>query len=293
MLTITRAPRPQVDATDDDRFTVQAQGVAIAPRVAPAAGAPPPPVLADATLWARVPLTVGERDLNDIVVPLHTGARMTGRVVFEGSIEPPDRSIVQRIGITLDPIDAGSATRALGIEIGHPDEDRSFRTVGVPPGRYLLGITSPPLGQWVFEGASFQGRDIAAQSIEVGDADLPDVVLTFTDRPAAIDGRVQTTGDTSGRGDALVVVYPVDANAWPSAGGSPRHTWAVRPAPGGTYSIGNVLPGDYYVVAIDRDAIDWADERLLQSLTQSAEHVTVAEGDRKVIVLRAVAVSGR
>jgi len=293
MLTITRAPRPQVDATDDDRFTVQAQGVAIAPRVAPAAGAPPPPVLADATLWARVPLTVGERDLNDIVVPLHTGARMTGRVVFEGSIEPPDRSIVQRIGITLDPIDAGSATRALGIEIGHPDEDRSFRTVGVPPGRYLLGMTSPPLGQWLFEGASYRGRDIAAQSIDLGDTDLADVVLTFTDRPATIEGRVQTTGDASRSGDALVIVYPIDANTWPSAGGSPRHTWAVRASSTGTYTIANVLPGEYYVVAIDRDAIDWADERLLRSLARSADRVAITEGDHKVVILRALAVGER
>jgi len=293
LLSITRAPRQPIDARDDDRLTVQTQGVSIAPRAAPADNPPPPPVTADATLWARVPVTVSEQDLNDIIVPLRAGARLTGRVVFEGTIEPPDRAIVQRIGITLDPMDAGSATRALGLEVGHPDADESFRTVGVPPGRYLLGMTSPPLGQWLFEGASYRGRDIAAQSIDLGDTDLADVVLTFTDRPATIEGRVQTTGDASRSGDALVIVYPIDANTWPSAGGSPRHTWAVRASSTGTYTIANVLPGEYYVVAIDRDAIDWADERLLRSLARSADRVAITEGDHKVVILRALAVGER
>jgi hypothetical protein len=294
MLSVTRAPRPPIETNDDIRLTVLSQGVSIAPRAAPAGGPPPPPpVPADATLWARVPLAVGERDLTDVIVPLRAGARLTGRLQFEGTIEPPDRSILQRIGITLDPIDAGSATRALGLEVGHPDEDGGFRTVGVPPGRYVLGITSPPLGQWVFEGASYQGRDIAAQAIDVAEADLSGVVLTFTDRPATIDGRVQTAPDGSGNGDALVIVYPVDPDAWPSAGGSPRHTWAVRPAQDGTYAIANVLPGEYYVVAIDRDAIDWADERLLRSLARSAERLTIGEGDHKAANPRAVAVGGR
>jgi len=293
VLSVTRAPRPPIETPDDERLTLQRQGMSIAPRVAPAGGPPPPPpVPADATLWARVPVAVGDRDLTDVIVPLRAGARLTGRLQFEGTIEPPDRAILQRIGITLDPIDAGSATRALGLEVGHPDADGGFRTVGVPPGRYVLGITSPPLGQWVLEGASYQGRDIAAQAIDVAESDLSGVVLTFTDRPATIDGRVQAAPDASGA-DALVIVFPVDPDAWPSAGGSPRHTWAVRPAPDGTYAIANVLPGEYYVVAIDRDAIDWADERLLRSLTRAAERLTIGEGDRKVAHPRTVTVGGR
>jgi hypothetical protein len=291
VLSVVRAPRPPIDAEDASKLVVEVQGVSIAPRSAPAGGpVPPPPVPTDATLWARMPLAVGDRDMRDIVVPLNAGARLSGRVVFEGTIEPPDRSIVQRIGITLEPIESGSAARALDLEVGHPDDEGGFRTVGVPPGKYMIGFTSPPLGQWIFESATYQGHDIASQAVDVSDADLSGVVLTFTDRPATIGGRVQLPTESARADDALVVVYPVEPERWPSAGGSPRHTWAVRPARDGAYSITNVLPGEYYLVAIDRDAMDWVDERLLRSLARSAERVTVLEGDHKIANPRVVAV---
>jgi hypothetical protein len=291
VLSVIRAPRPPIDADDANRLTVQVQGISITPRVAPAGGPPaPPPVPADVTLWARMPLAVGDHDVSEVVVPLNAGARLSGRLAFEGMIEPPDRTIVQRIGITLEPVDSGSPARTLEREVGHPDEDGTFRTIGVPPGRYMIGLTSPPLGQWIFEGATYQGRDIASQAVDISDADLSGVVLTFTDRPATIGGRVQMPTDSSRADEALVVVYPVEPEVWPSAGGSPRRTWAVRPDRDGGYSIANVLPGEYYLVAINRDAIDWADERLLQSLVRSAERITVLEGDHKVANPRAVTV---
>jgi carboxypeptidase family protein len=291
VLSVVRAPRPPIEADDPNRLTVQVQGISITPRVPPAGGPPaPPPVPTDATLWARMPIAVGDHDASDVVVPLSAGARLSGRLAFEGTTEPPDRAIVQRIGITLDPLGGGSLARELELEVGHPDEDFAFRTIGVPPGRYMIGLTSPPLGPWILESAIYQGRDIASQAFDVSDADLSGVVLTFTDRPATISGRVQMPTESRRSDDALVVVYPVEPELWPSAGGSPRRTWAVRPERDGGYSIANVLPGEYYIVAIDRDAIDWSDERLLLSLARSAERITVAEGDHKATNPRAVTI---
>jgi hypothetical protein len=288
-LSVVRVPRPPVEADSANRMTVQTGTVAISPRAAPASGSEPPsPVPADATLWARMPLAVGDDDVTNVIVPLRAGLRMSGRIVFEGTTEQPDRSAIARVAILLQNADGSPSIRALAREAGHADEDGTFRTVGVPPGRYVVGITGPPLGGgWVFKGATYQGRDIADTPVEMNADDVPGVILSFTDRPAALEGTVTTRGAPDG--DVLVLAYPVQQDAWSTSGPSPRRMRAVRPGKDGAYVIPNLPPGEYFVVAIKEDVTDWQ-EPLLRALARSADQVRVLDGGRTVANLRTVAI---
>jgi hypothetical protein len=52
----------------------------------------PTPIGNDPTFWAATPVTVGDRDLSGVVVTLQTGARITGRLEFDGTAgEAADR----------------------------------------------------------------------------------------------------------------------------------------------------------------------------------------------------------
>jgi hypothetical protein len=234
-----------------------------------------------------MPLSVGDDDLTNLIVQLRAGTRMSGRVVFEGTAEPPDRVSVSRFSIALQTADGSQSVRAIATEAGHADEDGTFRTIGVPPGRYVVGIIGPLPRGWVFKGAMYQGRDIADTPVDMSGDDVSGVILTFTDRPAGIDGTVSTRGAPDG--DALVLAYPVQQDAWSTSGPSPRRMRDARPSKDGTYHIPNLPPGEYFVVAIKDDVTEWH-EPLLRALAQYADQVRVVDGARTVANLRTVTI---
>jgi hypothetical protein len=286
-LCVVREPRPPVDPAESNRLTVQAGLVSLSTSApSPPAASAPPPVPGDATLWAQVPLVVGANDMSDVIVSLRPGPRMSGRVEFDGTSQIPDPSAVVNLRITLEPADGSPAARGLSIPTGHPDERGEFTTLGVPPGRYLVSVSGLPLPGWVFKGAPYEGRDLADTSIEMGTRDISGVTLTFTDRPARIEGTVRTGAAPDG--DTVVLAYPTDADAWSTSGATPRRMRAVRAASDGAYALPNLPAGEYYVVAVRDDLVDWQDPAVLRSLARSAEQVHLVDGERKSVNLRTV-----
>jgi len=247
----------------------------------PLPSAPP-----DATLCAQMPISVGGRPIDDLVVPLTAGPRMSGRVEFEGGLERPSGSSLTGIRLMLDPADGSRLPdRTLTLQTGHPDESGQFTTFGVPPGRYVVNVGSVPAG-WYLKSVSYQGHDIAETAVELGARDAAGVVITFTDRPSAIDGVV---GGLAGPdADAVVLAYPTDQDAWSMSGSVPRRLRTARANTAGEYSLASLPSGEYYVVAVKEDAIgDWQDPALLQALARVAQHVRLSDGERKHLNLSA------
>jgi hypothetical protein len=67
--------------------------------------ATPPPIPDDPTLWAAAPVTVGETDVTGVGVALSAGARLTGRVEFEGSAQPPPAERIAQLIVQIDAAD--------------------------------------------------------------------------------------------------------------------------------------------------------------------------------------------
>jgi hypothetical protein len=284
-----RVPRPPPDPPDDTRMTVQVGTVAIAPRPpAPPGLVPPPPVPANATLWARMPIAVGEADLNDLIVALRPGPRMSGRLEFDGTAERPDPTLVSNLQITLEAADGSPAPSGMDPDGGHPDEHGGFRTPGVPPGRYIVRVNGLPLPGWTFKGARYEGRDLADTALEMNANDVEGVVLAFTDRPASIAGTVQAGMQPDG--EAIVAAYPVDEEAWSYAGAAARRIKVARASSDGSFTLSNVPAGEYYVIAVKDEPSSWQDPALLRSLAGRAQQVRVVDGERKAVSLRTVAI---
>ena len=289
ILEVVQPPRPDAPAEQGTRVTISpgTGAAAVSGAVSTSSDVPAPsPIPPDATLCAQIPVSVGESAIDNLVVPLGPGPRLTGRVEFDGVLDKPTGATLAGIRVFLDPADGSRLPdRTLALFTGHPDENGEFATYGVPPGRYVVGVGGPPPG-WFLESVTYKGRDISDTPIELGTKDATGVVITYTDRPSTIAGSV--VGPHGPDADSVVLVYPMDQDAWAMSGSVPRRMRTARVKPSGDYTVAGLPPGDYYVVAVREDALsDWMDPALLQALTRVAQQVRVIEGERKAVNMSA------
>jgi hypothetical protein len=246
----------------------------------------PAPLPTEPTLWAAVPVQTGGDPITGLMVTLQSGARFLGRLEFEGSAARPALEELQRIRIMPAPLDdwAPSGNRPAYVEA-----DGRFRTIGMPGGRYVLRVTSPPKG-WTVKSASWRARDLLDLPADLGTSDISGVVVTFTDRRTELSGTV--TGSSGPDGAASVIVFPVDPALW-ETGTMSRRLLMTRTSPAGGFSVRTLPPGAYYVAAIpDELAADWNDPAFLEALSASATRLQLEEGTARTVSLRTVTPRG-
>ena len=244
------------------------------PRPAPGAPGGAAAALEQASLWATVPVAA-EADVTGLHIPLRTGIRMTGNVVFEGA-KSPSAAEVARLAVRLQSAE-GRTSSPISLD-GRVAPDLTFRTAGYAGGRYIAGIlaSSAPPG-WSLKSVRHQGRDISVEAVELIDADITGVVITFTDKPASVSGRV--TGAPADLGGAEVLAWPADSDAWRSIGVVARRWRHERVDSAGAFTLSGLPAGDYYVAAIGATfAGDPQDPRVLESLAKGAVRVSLADG---------------
>jgi hypothetical protein len=116
-------------------------------------------------------------------------------------------------------------------------------------------------------------------------ADLPGVILTFTDSPSELSGTV-TGSDGSADPDAAVLVFPADSTAWADWGMSTRRLRMVPASATGSFTTRGLPAGDYHVVAVPPElAVDWQDPATLDALAREATQVRIEDGQKKTQAL--------
>ena len=91
--------------------------------------------------------------------------------------------------------------------------------------------------------------------------------------------------------DASVFVFPADQARWPDGRISTRAFRTVRASKTGSFTMPNMIPGAYFVVAAsDESTGDWPDERLLAKLATLATSVRVEPNQKQTVSLRTVTV---
>ena len=245
-------------------------------------GAPPLPT--EQMLWAEAAISVGTADIPNLAIILRPGAKVSGALDFSGGAQRPTADQLGAISVTLEPADGRNANSARG----RVDSAGSFTTVGVMPGKYFLKSAGAPQG-WTFKGATVGGRDITDAPFDIEGSDIGGVVLTFTDRPSALNGSVTGSGGGGGDPQAAVIIFPAERELWTGYGTSPRRLRNVRADTKGAYTISNLPPGRYYVAAV-REALaaEWQDPKFLETLANEATPVTIGEGQQLTQALKVV-----
>jgi hypothetical protein len=246
----------------------------------PAASSPIPGVS------ASIALSVGDQAVSGVVLALRPGVQVTGRLVFVGTSPlPPDRQRQTLMSVVRTrPVFRGggaSPTAALTLT-------GEFSIRGVAPGRYVLR-TPDIFAGWALQSVIQSGQDFTDVPFNVADTDVANLVVTFTDQPAQLTGTVRG-GNGNPDPEASVMIFPVDQARWPDARVLGRTFRTVRVSATGSFTAGNMIPGEYYAVAVkDAAAADWPDLALLQNLRGPSSTVRIEAGQKASVSLTTVA----
>ena len=202
----------------------------------------------DRPLFADQPLSVGDRDIDGVAVTLREGARVSGRLVFEGA----DAAATQRLQQDTNVMLVNLATAQQFIP-AWCNANGTFVTDGAAPGRYTI-VAGPPPG-WILLSATRAGRDLDDAPLELQTADLDGIVVTLTNRPTHARVTVRAA-DAAGAPDldATVVAFPASYSAWIEHGMAGRRLRTASPTRTGSVTIDGLPPGDYIIAAVPGDA---------------------------------------
>jgi len=237
------------------------------------------PHVANGTAWAEARISVVDRPVADLKIALQRGFRVTGSVQFTGTSPVPVIDPIPGLHVSLTPAD-GVSDRFTFVSV---DARGRFATDGIIPGRYVFEMAGTAnLGGWSLASAMYRGVDITDEPLELND-DVSEIVVTFTDHPTRVSGRVTAASGAPNR-DATVMLFPTDDHAWTLRGRFPRRLRNVRASTDGSYALVNLPPGPYFLVALNSDELrdDWSDPAYLRKLSAVATRIDVRASERIV-----------
>ena len=242
------------------------------------------PLPAAPTLWADLPVLIPNGDVAGLTVTLRPGGRIQGRVEFKGPSPLPTAEQLLRTPVMIMGVEGRDLAN---LPVGRIEADGRFSTAGLPPGRYgivpMTGMFMHVSGGWdaTWKPVGTRIGDQVVGSIEVQDADVTGVTITFSDsyRATEVTGLVR---DASGRTrpDATIYIFPADVRDWMT---SARE---VRPGRSGTFVISNLPPREYSIAAVIDEATElWREKAFLEKLSAFALRVTLVAGQTQTIDL--------
>jgi hypothetical protein len=240
-------------------------------------------------LYGEVPITVGSADINDIAIVLNEGAKLTGRLVFDGASAPPQAQQLRSMTIQLLAADGRSTGAVAGFQQTTIDQDATFKTANYPAGKYL--INAPASQGWILRSIVADGRDATNEPVDLRDADITNVVITYTDKIAQVSGTVHAAQGAAIVSGSTVFMFPADYRSRiANADGRRFRNAAVSKT--GAYTFGLLTPGEYLVAALDVDDVpENRDTPFFDALSRVATHVTIGEGEKKTQDLQFVKVA--
>lgn len=268
LLRANKQPRPEIPAE-----------ALASPMLGNLFGGAAPPKGSNEMLFASTTVTVGNSDVDNVVVSLATGFRVSGRVAFESQTNRPlpQAAQIQTVSVALVPMDGRSPGGLLGLgDLLGPDRvnDKSeFKTKTYAPGKYFLNVSGA--GPWQVKSIAIGGRDVLDAPLEIKDADVGGLVITFTDKLGALSGTVKAGPETD-LSETTVLLFPANYQGWIDQGMNPRRTRTARANRPGAYTFSGVPPGDYLVAALDRsNEGDMQDPAFITALAKVAARVTI------------------
>jgi hypothetical protein len=234
---------------------------------------------------ADAAIIVDDSRSREIVVPVQPGARISGRVVFQGRGAPPAGEALLKVPVAIRPADGGNFGLTMQATDGIPQSrievTGAFRTIGLPPGDYALSlspsdVSAPPWSTWRASSILVNGREVLGKVVTLETSDISGVIVTVTDQGADITGSVR---DAKGgpAPDARVIVFPRDVE-------ERRHYWVglkrivqALPDRAGAFRV-TMIPGDYLVAAVTSLPRDWMAPEYLQSIAGSATAARATSG---------------
>jgi hypothetical protein len=221
-------------------------------------------------MWAAREFIVNGEDFLDVVLTLEPSLIVSGRIQFDGTATPPADVTSMSLSLRQEGL--------LRLVPATINADRTFR-VSAAPGEYYV-IQRGGSSDWSIGSVMIGGRDVTDLPVRINPGEnLPDVVVTLTDRWAELSGRLVDTngGPASGY---HVVVFSTNKQYWTSRAN--RRPSMARTATDGAFRVGGLRPGSYHVVAVHEIDQQDLDEVLLSQLAAGAMTLILKDGEKRV-----------
>jgi hypothetical protein len=229
---------------------------------------------------ARMPLTIGDREITGLSVVTGKGATIRGRFVFDTGTPPTDVRPGSLQALVLFPPPGGGVT-AFGSRVFNPDWTFELRGI-LGTGGVIRAQTGS--SRWFAKAIMVGGRDVIDTPLdfETGQ-DLSDVQIVLTQKRTEVTGGAMD--EKGGRSiDYVAVLFPEDRAQWT---GQSRMIASGQPDQMGRFRIEGLPPGRYLGAAVDYlEPGEERDPDRLKRLADSAVPVTLGEGEVKNINLR-------
>jgi protocatechuate 3,4-dioxygenase beta subunit len=226
----------------------------------------------------RLEVTIGGDKVDNLVIVMMPGGRITGRVITDAGGAPPFAFEEVRIF-------AGQASP------GGFNMDGGNTQVG-PGGTFAIGgLVDPrvirvgaPEG-WILKSATVGGIDYADQPIDVTPGQtVSGMEIVLTNRSATVTGVVS---DQRGNPvlDTSIVVFPEDTRLWRYGS---RYVRTTRPDQEGRYRLDGLLPSNAYFAIAVQDLEDGQanDPAYLATVQQAATRFSLTEGEARTLDLK-------
>jgi hypothetical protein len=221
-----------------------------------------------------MPLNVPPTGLDDVVVQVAAGVTMQGRIRFDGKTPRP-----AHLDLWLTPVSTDDG------KPGSWDNDAQFMVDGLISGSYALHVSDHALEhRWFVRSMKLGVLDLVTRTVPVEREDVRGVDVTMTDRPSPLDGQIVDASGNLVR-DATVVIFPVERATWLKAHDRLAGFERTRSLDG-TYRFEHLVPGDYYVAAVDERRMgDWPRARFLETIAKQASPVRIAHDEPRTLKL--------
>jgi len=229
------------------------------------------------------PVSVTDRDPYPLTIRASAGAVLEGVIVVED--QPQSRAAT--VPLVAVPFDADRAPEAGQSTLAVYGDGRFYLT-GLY-GRARLGLATASEG-WYVKAVTIGGVDATQGGFDFGFAQetFRDALIQVAHATGVISGRV--AGDT-GRPAAgcAVIVFSTEREKWFANSSYLRR---VQASPDGSFRVGGLPEGDYYVAAVDLqgsvDSGEWQESEALQALTTAARRVPLGDGESYVTQLQLI-----
>ena len=187
----------------------------------------------------------------------------------DGTVRMADGTEPPNIGLTLTRQDGGGMGMFSQLVKGRFHFD-------APPGTWTLAAVTMGSGGTFALSIAAQGTPIAGNQIAVRDQPLT-LAVSLSRSQARITGFARRDGKPAP--GAMIVLVPRDPAAWPSL------VRRDQSDSDGSFSLANVPPGRYTVVAIDGWNLDWQDRAVIGRYLRGGQSVTMSTQSGGVVPL--------
>jgi hypothetical protein len=237
----------------------------------------------DTKLTASADVVVADDDIENVVLALQPGARVSGQVFLEGTARESGRARA-RTQVQMYRVEPWGESIHSTVRITDADADGRFVLENVIPGAYRFAATMDVPAVWFVDSAVLSGQDVLDQSVVIKSGeDIGGLVVRMTNRRAALSGTIlDERGDPAA--GYVILVYPTDEKYWTNTS---RRMLLAWPTPDGRFTVQGIQAGEYRLaMLLDPESGAWWDPAFLRGLESTSTRLSFADGEKKVLNLR-------